>query len=58
MGNVRAARIRTLDTRAPGFAEECRRQCRHLTEAEWTEAARKEAAFWERVSTGAWDELG
>jgi hypothetical protein len=48
--------IRVPDTRAAGFAAECRRQCELIAEAERTDAGRTETEFWERVSADAWDD--
>ena len=53
---LRPVQIRVPDTRAPGFAEECRRQSRLIRESE-TDASRAEdeaweAASWEAVSGG------
>jgi Protein of unknown function (DUF3018) len=45
------------DTRAPGFAEEVRRQCRMLAAAEDRPQGREHAAFWEAVTADAWDGL-
>ena len=51
---LRAAGLRPIqiwvpDTRAPGFAEECRRQSRLIRQAE-TDASRAEDDAWEAVS--------
>jgi hypothetical protein len=59
---MRAAGLRPVqiwipDTRAPGFAEECRRQCSRIAASDTTETGHAEAAFWERVSADAWDDL-
>jgi hypothetical protein len=45
------------DTRAPGFADEIRRQCRLIAAAEATPEGRAELAFWEAVAAEAWDDL-
>jgi hypothetical protein len=54
---LRAAGLRPVqlwvpDIRAPGFAEECRRQSRLIRESE-TDAIRAEDDAWERGSTEA-----
>ena len=54
---LRPVQIWVPDTRAPGFAEKCARQCRIVAEAEWTPEGRAEVEFWERVSADAWDDL-
>ncbi len=59
---LRAAGLRPLqlwipDTAAPGFAEECRRQCLLIARAEATDEARRETEFWEQASADAWDDL-
>ncbi len=51
---LRAAGLRPIqiwvpDTRAPGFADQCRRQSRVIRDAE-TEASRIEDASWEAAS--------
>ena len=51
---LRAAGLRPIqiwvpDTRAPGFADQCRRQSRVIRDAE-TEASRIEDADWEAAS--------
>ena len=58
----RAAGLRPVqlwlpDTRAPGFAEEIRRQCKLIAAAEATPEGREELAFWEAVADDAWDDL-
>jgi hypothetical protein len=55
---LRPVQIWVPDTRAPGFAAECRRQCELIAASEQTDAGRAEIAFWERVSADAWDDLG
>ena len=55
---LRPVQIWVPDTRAPGFAAECRRQCALIAKAEQTGEARTEVEFWERVSADAWDDLG
>lgn len=60
---MRAAGLRPVqlwvpDTRRPGFAEECRRQCARIAQADTTAEAQAEALFWERATAGAWDDLG
>jgi hypothetical protein len=45
------------DTRAPGFAEEVRRQCEAIAAAEDTAEGRAETAFWEAVTADTWDGL-
>ena len=59
---LRAAGLRPVqlwlpDTRAPGFAEEIRRQCRLIAAAEATPEGREELAFWEAFADDAWDDL-
>jgi hypothetical protein len=54
---LRPVQIWVPDTRAPGFAAECRRQSELIAAAERTDAARTETEFWERVSADAWDDL-
>jgi hypothetical protein len=60
---LRAAGLRPVqlwvpDTRAPGFAKECRRQCLLIAHAENSTGGRAENEFWEQVSADAWDDLG
>ncbi|HEX5325039.1 MAG TPA: antitoxin MazE family protein [Acetobacteraceae bacterium] len=60
---LRAAGLRPIqlwipDTNVPGFAEECRRQCLLIAQADATDGGRRETEFWERVSADAWDDLG
>jgi hypothetical protein len=55
---LRPVQIWVPDTRAPGFAEECRRQCMRIAASDATDIGRAEAAFWERASADAWDDLG
>lgn len=55
---LRPVQIWVPDTRAAGFAAECRRQCELIAKAEGTDAGRTESEFWERVSADAWDDLG
>lgn len=55
---LRPVRIRVPDTRSPGLAAECRRQCESIAKAERTDAGRVETEFWEPVSADAWDDLG
>jgi hypothetical protein len=59
---LRAAGLRPVqvwvpDTRAPGFADEVRRQCQMIAAAEVTSEGREDAAFWEAASADAWDGL-
>jgi hypothetical protein len=59
---LRAAGLRPVqvwvpDTRAPGFAEEVRRQCQMIAAAEATSGGREDVAFWEAASADAWDGL-
>lgn len=59
---LRAAGLRPVqlwvpDTRAPGFAEEIRRQCKLIAAAEATPEGREELVFWEAVAAEAWDDL-
>jgi len=56
--SLRPVQIWVPDTRAPGFAAECRRQCQLIADAENTDAAQAETRFWERVSADAWDDIG
>ncbi|PPQ36152.1 antitoxin MazE family protein [Rhodopila globiformis] len=55
---LRPVQIWVADTRAPGFAEECRRQCMRVAAFDATDIGHAEAAFWERASADAWDDLG
>ncbi len=55
---LRPVQIWVADTRAPGFAEEAARQCLALNEAAKTASGRAEAAWWERATADAWDDLG
>ena len=55
---LRPVQIWVPDTRAAGFAAECRRQCELIADAETTDARRAETDFWEWVSADAWDDLG
>jgi hypothetical protein len=60
---MRAAGLRPVqlwvpDTRAPGFAAECRRQCQRIAAAEQTATAQAETDFWEHVTADAWADLG
>jgi hypothetical protein len=38
MAGLRPAQIWVLDTRRPGFTEECRRQCRLVAQADMADA--------------------
>jgi len=49
---LRPVQLWVTDMRAPGFAEECRRQSRLVTESE-TKASRAEDEEWEAVSVEA-----
>lgn len=55
---LRPVQIWVPDTRAPGFAEECRRQCELIAAALATADGREELEFWERAGADAWDDLG
>jgi hypothetical protein len=55
---LRPVQIWVPDTRARGFAAECRRQCQAIAASDNTDAGRAEAEFWEHVSADAWDDLG
>jgi hypothetical protein len=55
---LRPVQIWVPDTRAAGFAEECRRQCKAIAERAGTEESRADDEFWERVIADAWDDLG
>ena len=55
---LRPVQIWVPDTRAAGFAAECRRQCELIAEAERTDTGLEETEFWEHVSADAWDDLG
>jgi hypothetical protein len=55
---LRPIQIWVPDTRASGFAAECRRQCERIAAFDQTEAGRAELDFWERASADAWDDLG
>jgi hypothetical protein len=55
---LRPVQIWVPDTSAPGFADECRRQCELIAAAERMDAGRTETEFWERISADAWDDLG
>ena len=46
---LRPVQIWVPDTRAPGFAEEMRRQCLALAEWEKTPEGREEMAFWDQL---------
>lgn len=59
---LRAAGLRPIqiwvpDTRAPGFAEECARQCAVISAAEESTAGRAEAEFWDTFIAEAWADL-
>jgi hypothetical protein len=54
---LRPVQIWVPDTRATGFAAECRRQCELIAKAERTDEGRVEAEFWERAGADAWDDL-
>jgi len=59
---LRAAGLRPIqiwvpDTRAPGFAEECRRQCLEINAFEQTPEVRAEAEFWDHAAADAWADL-
>jgi hypothetical protein len=59
---LRAAGLRPVqvwvpDTRAPGFAEEVRRQCQMIAAAEATPEGREDVEFWEAASADAWNGL-
>ncbi len=58
VAGLRPVQIWVRDTRAAGFAEECRRQCRLIAAADQTDAGRAEIGFWERATADAWDDLG
>ncbi len=58
VAGLRPVQIWVRDTRAAGFAEECRRQCLSIAAADNTEAGRAETIFWERATADAWDDLG
>jgi hypothetical protein len=55
---LRPVQIWVPDTRSPGFATECRRQCKLIADAERTKEGRTETVFWEQVTADAWDDLG
>jgi Protein of unknown function (DUF3018) len=55
---LRPVQIWVSDTRVPGFAEECRRQCLRIAASDAADIGHVEAAFWERASADAWDDLG
>jgi hypothetical protein len=55
---LRPVQIWVPDTSAPGFAEECRRQCLRIAEGDKTTEGRGEIAFWEHAGADAWDDLG
>jgi hypothetical protein len=52
---LRPVQIWVPDTRAPGFAAECRRQCEAIAAAPMNEA---EIVFWDAATADAWDDLG
>jgi hypothetical protein len=59
---LRAAGLRPIqiwvpDTRAPGFAEECARQCRLLAAWEQSPEGRGEMEFWDQLAAEAWDDM-
>jgi hypothetical protein len=59
---MRAAGLRPIqiwvpDTRAPGFADECRRQCEIINAFEQTSEGWEEAKAWDRVTADAWADL-
>lgn len=59
---LRAAGLRPVqlwlpDTRAPGFADAVRRQCAAIAAAEATPEGQEDAAFWDSVTAGTWDQL-
>jgi hypothetical protein len=54
---LRPVPIRLPDGRAPGFADECRRQFALIAAADKTDAGRADAGFRERVSADPWDDL-
>jgi hypothetical protein len=53
-----AGQIWVPDTRVPGFAAECRRQCEAIAAAEKTRTSQTETSFWEYLTADAWDDLG
>jgi hypothetical protein len=55
---MRPVQIWVPDTRSAAFAEECRRQCALVAEAERLDVGRAETEFWQQVSQDAWDDLG
>jgi Protein of unknown function (DUF3018) len=55
---LRPVQIWVPDTRSPGFATECQRQCELIADVERTAEGRTETEFWEQVSADAWDDLG
>ena len=59
---MRAAGLRPIqiwvpDTRAPGFDDECRRQCAIINAFEQTPEGQEEAEAWDRVAADAWADL-
>jgi hypothetical protein len=59
---MRAAGLRPIqiwvpDTRAPGFADECRRQSETINAAEQTPEGRAEADWWDCVAAESWADL-
>jgi len=53
---LRPVQIWVPDTRAPGFAEECRRQCRILAAAENQEGRADADAWFEASDRTGWTE--
>ena len=54
---LRPIQIWVTDTRAPGFADECRRQCEIINAFEQTTEGRGEAEVWDRVTADVWGDL-
>jgi hypothetical protein len=55
--DLRPVQMWVADTRAPGFAEDCRRQCLRIAASGTTASSRADAVFWDCVSADAWDDL-
>ena len=54
---LRPIQIWVPDTRAPGFVDECRRQCEIINAFEQTPVGQEEAEAWDRVTADAWADL-
>jgi hypothetical protein len=54
---LRPIQIWVVDVKAPGFAEECARQCRLINKFETTPEGREEAEWWDKFTAESWADL-